>query len=290
MFYYSPILFSNICHIHLSQFSDCKYDMDEINKLDRIIIFSLQYTETINLLSEFIEKVQKPFILITAMEDCEFPREIESDIYYKIINNSFFNHWFAINKIIQNTDKFTSIPYGLDFWTLTTRPYFEEGIQCIENQNEVLRVVSESSLKWRDRIPKIYANFNLNLTDSRYGGWRSRLHDIIPSEIVDFETDRVSRTESWRKMSEYVFIVSPFGNGFDCIRTFEALCLGCIVIMKKSCLDYIYEGLPVVFVDEWTDINAGLLETTLVDFSTKEFNYEKLTMDYWVSIVNSKWS
>jgi hypothetical protein len=91
-------------------------------------------------------------------------------------------------------------------------------------------------------------------------------------------------------MSEYAFIVSPFGNGLDCIRTFEALCLGCIVIMKKSCLDSIYKGLPVVFVDEWTDINAGLLETTLVEFSKKEFNYEKLTMDYWVSIVNSKWS
>ena len=55
-------------------------------------------------------------------------------------------------------------------------------------------------------------------------------------------------------MSKYTFVVSPFGHGFDCIRTFEALCLGCIVIMKKSFLDIIYQDLPVLLVDEWSDI------------------------------------
>ena len=89
-------------------------------------------------------------------------------------------------------------------------------------------------------------------------------------------------------MSKFSFVVSPFGHGFDCIRTFEALCLGCIVIMKKSFLDVIYEDLPVLLVDEWTDINESLLNKTLDEFKNKEFNYNKLKMDYWTNLVLSK--
>ena len=89
-------------------------------------------------------------------------------------------------------------------------------------------------------------------------------------------------------MINYSFIISPFGHGFDCIRTFEALCLGCIVIMKKSFLDIIYEELPVLLVDEWTDINKELLDKTLIEFSNKTFNYEKLKMKYWIDIVMSQ--
>ncbi len=63
-------------------------------------------------------------------------------------------------------------------------------------------------------------------------------------------------------MSNFSFVVSPFGHSFDCIRTFEALCLGCIVIMRKSFLDVIYEDLPILLVAEWTDINEILLQNT----------------------------
>ena len=91
-----------------------------------------------------------------------------------------------------------------------------------------------------------------------------------------------------KNMINYSFIISPFGHGFDCIRTFEALCLGCIVIMKKSFLDIIYEELPVLLVDEWTDINKELLDKTLIEFSIKTFNYEKLKMKYWIDIVMSQ--
>ena len=58
--------------------------------------------------------------------------------------------------------------------------------------------------------------------------------------------------------------------------------------MKKSFLDIIYEELPVLLVDEWTDINKELLDKTLIEFSNKTFNYEKLKMKYWIDIVMSQ--
>lgn len=65
-------------------------------------------------------------------------------------------------------------------------------------------------------------------------------------------------------MSNYAFVASPFGHGFECIRTIEALCLGCIVIMKKSFLDYYIWGFTCVTC-WWMggDINETLLKYTL---------------------------
>ena len=59
--------------------------------------------------------------------------------------------------------------------------------------------------------------------------------------------------------------------------------------MRKSFLDVIYEDLPVLLVDEWTDINESLLNKTLDEFKDKQFNYDKLKMDYWVKLVHTKW-
>jgi hypothetical protein len=58
--------------------------------------------------------------------------------------------------------------------------------------------------------------------------------------------------------------------------------------MKSSFLDIIYEDLPVLIINDWSDINAKLLEDTLISFKNKEFNYDKLKMDYWIKLVNSK--
>jgi len=286
--YYSPILFFKIADLNLTQYHNCHIDMNYLNSKENIIIFCLHSMGYLNKLIPFLNEVEKPFILITAMEDTQLPLEIDPQFMSKITNNCYFNHWFSINKTIPNNDKFTSIPYGLDYWTLTTRSYFGENIQSIIEQNSVLESITQNMKHFTERIPKIYANFNLNLTDGRHGGWRAKLLNIIPKDIIHYEPNKIKRSDSYLNTCNFAFVVSPFGNGFDCIRTFEALCLGCIVIMKKSFLDVIYEDLPVLLVDEWSDINKELLEKTLNEFKNRSFNYKKLKMDYWYNLVKSK--
>ena len=286
--YYSPILFSEIADINLTQYHNCEYDTDKLNKKEKIIIFSLHSMGYLNKLIPFLDNVQKPFILISAMEDTELPLEIDTYFMKKIKTNIYFKHWFCINKTIPNDSFFTSIPYGLNFWTLSTTPYFGEQIQDYQIQNSNLESITKQTEHFSKRIPKICGNFHFNFTDERHGGWRKKLIHIIPNEIIDYQPTLLSRSQSYKFMSNYSFVVSPFGHGYDCIRTFEALCLGCIVIMKKSFLDIIYEDLPVLIVDDWSDINEILLENTLLEYSNKTFKYEKLKMDYWIQIVNSK--
>jgi hypothetical protein len=59
--------------------------------------------------------------------------------------------------------------------------------------------------------------------------------------------------------------------------------------MKTSFLDIIYEDLPVLIVQEWTDINETLLNNALFEFSNKPFNYNKLNFEYYINLINSKW-
>ena len=74
----------------------------------------------------------------------------------------------------------------------------------------------------------------------------------------------------------------------DCIRTWESLCLGCIVIVKKSGLDHLYDELPVLIVNEWHDITEELLYQTIDIFSNTQFNMEKITMKYWIDKISEK--
>ena len=286
--YYSPILFSEIADLNLTQFHDCNYNMDDLNTKDKIIVYCLHSMSYLNKLIPFMDKVNKPWILISAMEDTQLPLEIDYEFMNKIKSNKYFKHWFSINKTIPNDNYFTSIPYGLNYWTLLKQPYFGEGIQNVSNQNNSLVHIINNYKPLLNRIPKIFCNFHFNFTDERHGDSRRKLLNILPKNITFFQTKQLNRTNSWKLMSEYMFVVSPFGHGFDCIRTFEALCLGCIVIMKKSFLDIIYEDLPILLVDNWEDINEKLLESYLLEYPNKKFNYDKLKFEYWVNLVNSK--
>ena len=44
--------------------------------------------------------------------------------------------------------------------------------------------------------------------------------------------------------------------------------LGCIVVVKSSTLDPLYEGLPVVIVKHWSDVTQELLDSSLAKFSS----------------------
>jgi hypothetical protein len=77
--------------------------------------------------------------------------------------------------------------------------------------------------------------------------------------------------------------------GMDCHRTWEALCLGCIPIVKTSPLNSLYDGLPVLILNDWSDLTEELMQSTVLDFKERqsEFQMEKLTLKYWVDLIHS---
>ena len=101
----------------------------------------------------------------------------------------------------------------------------------------------------------------------------------------------MSRKDLWEKKVQYLFSVSPHGIGLDCHRTWEDLLLGCIVIVKTSSLDPLYEGLPVVIVKDWNEISSANLNKWKNQYIpllyTKKY-VEKLTLKWWIDMINDK--
>ena len=145
---------------------------------------------------------------------------------------------------------------------------------------------------WKREI-KCYINFNfkINYIYSNFGYDRYEAITKIPNNLTFSEKEIVNRNDSWIKQSKYAFVVSPLGNGLDCHRTWEALILGCIPIVKTSGIDNLYKDLPVLIVDDWNDVTKELLENVVNDFKEKHekglYNYDKLLLKYWVDKINS---
>ncbi len=71
------------------------------------------------------------------------------------------------------------------------------------------------------------------------------------------------------------FVVSPPGNGPDCHRTWEAMYLGAIPVVKKSSWPFRHLQLPVIQVENWQELQ-NYLEWPLPHRSS-----DWMRIDYW---------
>jgi hypothetical protein len=85
----------------------------------------------------------------------------------------------------------------------------------------------------------------------------------------------------YHMISSSRFVLSPHGAGLDCYRTYEALYLGAYVVVKKSSLDEMFQNLPVLIVNEWSDVTEQLLNDTYNRFLRTDFDFDKLFTKYW---------
>lgn len=62
-----------------------------------------------------------------------------------------------------------------------------------------------------------------------------------------------------RQILEYEFAFCPPGKGVDTYRCWEYLYTGVIPIMKRSGIDPLFDGLPVLLVDAWEEVSEPFL-------------------------------
>ena len=91
---------------------------------------------------------------------------------------------------------------------------------------------------------------------------------------------------------KYAFWISPRGNGMDCHRTWEALYLDIIPIVWNSTLNSLYADLPIVIINNESEITEEFLrdqlkvialkkQETWNSSSSNRYRYEKLRHAYW---------
>jgi mannosyltransferase OCH1-like enzyme len=239
--------------------------------------------------STMIDQINCKFILVSGDSDCTVPDELfkSNDDFNNFINNEKLIHWYSQNCVL-NHPKISRIPIGLDYHTMSEKDSdWGEKISS-DVQENILNNVKECAKPFWEREIKCYANFHFS-TNTKYGSDRIDAMNYINKELVFYENTKVNRKQTWENQSKYAFVISPHGNGLDCHRTWEALCLGCIPIVKKSGIsEDLFYDLPVLIIDHWKDVTINLLNNTIDEFKNTYFNYEKLTLKYWNNIINKK--
>lgn len=264
-------------------------DMIRLNKMfDGISIYVCS-----DLLTFFIQnilpKIKHKFTLVTGDSDLCVPIEAcNKDDFFILLNSCYLIRWFAQNTRIQTESKLIQLPIGLDYHTIYANPnhHWRMNHECHlpSSQEEILINIKNNSKHFDERIKKIYVNFTLN--NDRFNDRKSALNQI-PKDLLDNNLDPVPRTKNWEKISSYKFVLSPFGYGMDCHRTWEALCLGCIPIVRAPNFKNLFSDLPVLIVNNWNEVNEDLLDHGIRMFKENNFNYNKLKLEYWTKKISN---
>ncbi len=171
------------------------------------------------------------------------PSDLAKDTVERLLASPFLLCWYTQNRDGDHP-RIKPFPIGLDRHpprSLATPAGLVRQLAAIRDEQD----------NADRRPPRLFCDFSISK------GSRQRLEllealDGCPH--VDFLRERVSQGSIWKLYAQYPLVLSTAGNGLDCHRTWELFYLGCIVVTKTSPLDPLYEGLPVIIVDDWLEV------------------------------------
>ena len=242
-------------------------------------------------LAEALPRIQARFALVTGDEDWAIPSGFDRS--HVLLADPRVACWFTQNYDgTEQHDKLMPLPIGLDFHTISNRRKWGHWPATPAAQEAELERLRAQAAPNAARLLRVHADFHFNKHKQQvWGDDRAAVQRALEGNPdVQFQTTKVRRLELWREKTRYAFVVSPHGNGLDCHRTWESLVLGNIVIVKRSSLDPLYDGLPVVIVDDWHEItqeNLRLWHAKHRDAFDLPDVQEKLTNRYWIERMRS---
>lgn len=260
----------------------------------------MRCTQVPDFARKILPTIKEPFILLISDGDESFPsgcKDLDVDAF---IAQDKIMHIFAQNCDYKGSSKKIShLPIGIDFHSIAYRGgWFGESSASPEAQEAQLKEILAELKPTYLRKRRAYVDFQL--ADSMRDGNCKRylefnedrttiFNRLVKTNLIDYGS-QMKRSALWRTKGLYAFSISPHGNGLDCHRTWEDLVLGCIVIVKTSPLDPLYEGLPVVIVKDWDEVTDENMQKWLEQYKDAFTNLSfrmKLTNDYWMNKIKT---
>ena len=252
---------------------------------------------------ELFNKIQVPFILITAEADVTIPYNNyhnKIDCCYSVLDNPLLIKWFSIN-VDEYHPKLVPIPIGLPkhipfIVKDATSDYM--GWIIPFTIHKVSDYISSKRICIKDNIRRsskklLYSRMTLENSDNSYHsreGIRRDAVSVLISNNFSIDTSLIPWEEYIDELCEYTFCLSLPGKGMDCYRTWEALTLGVIpIVMKTEHMGSIYDNLPVVIIERVEEVTEEFLEKKFEEIKIKadEYDYIKLSSSYWIDMIFS---
>jgi len=240
------------------------YQKNNLNISDNSVIFCTSFM--VKDLFSLLKKIKnvKNITLITHQGD----NLIEQNIFRT--RPKSISRWFSTNVGFAN-ESLIPIPIGISNYNM-------------KNLNELHFQNLKSDSFFRDKENFLYINFQKNTNNKERDG----VYENFKFEKWAYTEQPDQTLINYKStIQNSSFILSPWGNGIDTHRIWEALYLGSIPITKYHHTLSTLSGLPVLFVNNYSEISEYLLNEYLIKNSNTKFNFEKLNFSYWKSQILS---
>ena len=211
-------------------------------------------------------KIQHPYVLLTHNSDHSAPGPFR--VY---LDSPLILAWFAQNIEGEPHSKLYHLPIGI-------------ANRCWEHGNPAVFWHWLSKAQNKQRPYLCYLNF----APSTYPEERGPVWDLFAQQAWCKTAQRTRLPSYLQDLSRSQFVISPRGNGLDCHRTWEALLMGAIPIVRTSSLDPLFAELPVLIVEDWNVISESFLNQQLELIKHKTYASDKLFIHYWIKEIRQK--
>lgn len=228
---------------------------------------------------DHLDELDFPFVLATGCCDMEAgPRDLSPQLRARLLDNTKLISWYAQN-CNHNHPKLKPLPIGLDYHTLTFKPYFDPWgyFDTPVGQEKTLDAIRVAAPRLEAKALTGYCNWH-HVLDR---GDRLRCINGVGLDTLTLEKLSVRRSLSWKNNAAHFFTISPLGEGADCHRTWEALLLGSVPIVPRSGISSLFDDLPVCVVDDWSEVTARYLKEQKERILASEFDFSSLYLDSW---------
>lgn len=213
-------------------------------------------TDFLGVLKHCLDKFVDPKIPLTVItHDSDFPLNdyITSFFGYRPIS------WWGMNC---ESIKANPLPIGIaNSYCNTTLKSFEKSI----NPNMLLYVNhrSETFPSEREWLYNHFSSVSWATVKKPYSGGEVNLYK--------------------KDLLDHKFVLCPRGNGIDTHRMWEALYCGVIpVVVRHRTHSMLEDKLPILFVENYREVNEVMLKRAYEEFKQKEWNMDMLKVSWWM--------
>ena len=195
----------------------------------------MEENDLLHLLAEIMLMKDTQFIIFCSNEDTSITDDINSHIPPNVLAI------YAANAVGFG-GKLHPLPYGL-----------QRKLYPVDVRLDEMHIALESD-------PKPSKLLYINHAEHTNISERGNIRDMFADKSFATVSPRVDYPEYCRMIQAHKFMICPEGNAVDCHRNWEVLLLKRVPIMKRnSYLEECYKDYPILWVDDYADVNKTLL-------------------------------
>ena len=234
-----------------------------------------------------LPKLTHKVILVSTGSDYIIPSDIpNTESWKKILTSDKIIKWYTTNCGLQ-FPKIVPIPLGVPYNKYTNPIEQEKELQSVA---KILKPITDTNWKAVTNFQHLMEYGKAFIQKIKLTP-RTKVYEILKDKDYIKFLPKQERIDFWKSCDDSMFIISPFGNGPDCHRTWEALCLGRVPIIQKFPMNTMFNDLPVVIVNDWKQVSEDFLkkqhEIIINNFQQGKYKMEKLTLKYWENIIKN---